>query len=200
MRGLRARAGEDVGEQRRRGRLAEGDRLRAAAGLEVDVAAVAVGVLALAGEADERVGELAVVRLAGLNWSSTTTSPAGSRVSVAHWASAVAPAGTASARRRRSGRCRARSGTGPGPGRAARPGRAACASGAIHGNPAVSVAAVSLTPGRMARANSRVGGQRRVDLGQRDVGGLERRAELADRGLQVVAARRRRRPSWWRSR
>ena len=54
-----------VAEQRAdvRARLAERDRLVAAAGLEAHVRAVAVEVLALAGEADHRVPELLVVLL-----------------------------------------------------------------------------------------------------------------------------------------
>ena len=57
---------------------------------------------------------------------------------------------------------------------------------AIHGKPASIVAGVSRTPGRISRANARVGGNALLSLVKRDVGGVERRRQRADRGLQVV--------------
>ena len=57
---------------------------------------------------------------------------------------------------------------------------------AIHGSAASIVAGVSLTPGRISLANARVFGNEALRLTSALSACVERRAELADRGLQVV--------------
>jgi hypothetical protein len=141
-------------------RRAGAERLRAAAGLEAHVLAVGVEVLALAGEAHQRVPELLVVLDAGGEGPVLDLDVArGQDVRSRHLANRFCcgkkrtAASVARARSRAAGlRSRARPPSSSGPTR-----RRACS---MNGNEASMVAGVSRTPGRISRANARVFGKR----------------------------------------
>ena len=165
-------------------RLAGRDRLVAAAGLEAHVGAVAVEVLALAGEADHRVPELLVVLRARRERAvvDLRRRRSAARRCVTHFGDEVGLRqqldGCASIDLREVARGRAAA-------RATRPcssvGPSSARVCAIHGNAASIVAAVSRTPGRISRAKARVFGNAALRLSSARVGALQRRAEQADR-------------------
>ena len=168
----------------------------AAAGLEAHVHAVAVEVLALAGEADHRVPELLVVLHAGRERRRAIfTSPVGRTTSrralgrqVGLRQQLAAVASTTLARGRPS----------PGSARSTRPpsssGHELRAPARSTGTRRRSSPASRWTPGRISRANARVGGNAALSASKARVGVRQRRRRAARiDALQVAGSRGERR-------